>query len=74
MIKKVAFFTNGNVMVFNEDGEQIPKLQGFIAEVIEKIFEESNINTEFEFADWNLKEAFPCNFKWWFERTRKKGR
>ncbi len=30
MLKDVIFFTNGNVMVFDEDGEQIPELQGFI--------------------------------------------
>lgn len=66
-VKTVHFYKNGNVMVFDQSGEQIPELQGFILEVAEKLKEKCDKDTKFNFADWRIGSQ-ECNFSWWFEK------
>lgn len=68
--KQVIFFANGNIMVFDKDGEQIPKCQGCILdiEVIKNLNKYCDKSTEFYFGDWREKTKSPLNVKWWFEK------
>ena len=65
VVKSVLIFKNGMAMVFDEKGKQIPRLQGPIFEVIEKIAQDADENTEFEMQGGKM------NVSWWFA-TRKK--
>ena len=70
-VGSVTFFTNGMTMAFDEKGEQISKLQGFIldAEIIDKLKKHCNKDTKFYFADWNKREKLSLNIKWWFDKA-----
>ncbi len=46
-VKTVYLFANGNVAVFDQNGQQIPKLQGSIFKVMNKIANEADETTEF---------------------------
>lgn len=51
-IKSVYLFSNGMVMVFNHDGEQIPDYQGRHDEVVELIAREAPETASFKSAQW----------------------
>lgn len=53
MIKKVIHWANGMVMVFDENGKQMPEYQGIYEEVKDKILKDSNENTEFAGGNWS---------------------
>ena len=67
--KEVIVFTNGNIMVFDEKGNQIPSCQGCFLDtkIIEKLNKYCDINTKFYFGNWNEKVKQFVNVKWWFE-------
>lgn len=67
-IKEVYIYTNGNVMAFNEDGEQVVKCQGFIFDVANKLAEWCDEKTKFSFGQWK-GTMLPCDFSWWFKKT-----
>jgi len=69
--KKVIFFTNGNTMVFGNHGIQIPKLQGFIFDIVDKLQEACDEDTEFIYSKFGTNRI-DCNFKWWFEQRKDK--
>ncbi len=73
MLKDVIFFTNGNVMVFDEDGEQIPELQGFIMDITPKLISVCNEYTQFSYMEFRSGETLDCDFSWWFERGEDDG-
>ena len=69
--KEVIFFTNGQIMVFDKEGEQMAKCQGCILDVdiIENINKYCDENTEFYFGNWGERTKSPLNLKWWFEKN-----
>ena len=69
LAKHVTFFTNGNIMVFDKNGEQISKCQGCILDtkIIRNLNKYCNKDTEFYYGDWNEKTKIPLNMKWWFK-------
>lgn len=55
MIKQVIHWSNNAVMVFDEKGNQMPKLQGNYLKVRKKILRSKSLNkeqTKFFRADW----------------------
>lgn len=58
MIKEVYHWSNNNVMVFDEKGNQMPDFQGNYLEVRDKILATVLPSTKFYRADWgsNKKE------------------
>lgn len=66
MIHQVVLYSNGMVMVFDYNGEQIPELQGRFLDVRGLILKLVNDTTEFYIGDWNNgtvrmnKECFSC--------------
>lgn len=59
MIKDVIKWSNGMVMVFNENGEQMGQFQGKYEDVKERILKnDASKFTEYFYADWRggLKE------------------
>lgn len=68
-IKRVIFWTNGNVSVFDYNGEQVGEYQGHIFEKdkMELIKKNADENTQFSYAQWHGIEL-ECNFKWMFEK------
>lgn len=64
-IVKCLITTNGNVMAFDDDGNQIPECQGFILVVASQIKIRSDENTVWlfgNFRDW----LEPADFSWWY--------
>ena len=72
VIKNCIIFTNGVVMAFDEDGNQIPEYQGFILDVAEELKSHCNENTKWEFAEWG-KWSMPINLSWWWKEKQEKG-
>jgi len=55
-IASVVLWTNGIVSVFDEDGEQVPRLQGVYSQVADKIREElSKPDLSYGVADVDFK-------------------
>lgn len=52
MIKEAILFENEMVMVFDENGEQIPEYQGRHSKVVAKVILNSTDKTVFKFAKW----------------------
>lgn len=66
-VKDVFIFTNGNVMVMDENGEQMSEYQGFILDVASKLAEACDKDTNFEISEWkDWRETL--DFSWWFEK------
>jgi hypothetical protein len=61
MIEHVYRFANGLVMVFDEDGEQIPEYQGRWTEKREEILRDAQAWTEFYGADFREKVCWPLD-------------
>lgn len=55
-IKKVIHWSNNMVMVYDKNGEQMPKYQGSYLKVREKILKNCDENTIFSRADWGTGE------------------
>jgi len=69
-INKVIMFTNGVVLAFDKDGEQLPEFQRDIFNM-EEIFNASSKDTDFyisSFGEWIAK----LDLKWIFEETKNK--
>lgn len=52
-MKTVILWTNGNVMVFNDQGEQMPEYQGQFEHVARHI--NSVFSGTWEYGDWNAR-------------------
>lgn len=72
MIKDVYIWTNGTVMVFAENGEQIPELQGPLADVAEAISERLPLGATIRFADWSEGSMLRSMSRQSFDRLWKK--
>lgn len=64
MIKDVLRFQNGEVMVFDERGEQLPEYQGRYDEVKEKILADAPASAQFFRGGWNLASDVVPREKW----------
>lgn len=68
-IREVNIFTNGMVMAFDENGQQVAKCQGFIFEVVKSLVKYCDEKTHFNFMSWkNWTEE--CDFSWWFKKAK----
>ncbi len=52
MIARIYLWMNGQVMVFNEEGEQIPEYQGVHASVKEKILQDAPDSAQYLLCSW----------------------
>lgn len=53
MINKVIFWSNGMVMVFDENGQQLPDYQGKTGENLSKILKDAPPSCKFQEGNWN---------------------
>lgn len=51
-IEHVILWSNANVMVFGDTGNQVPDLQGVYFDVKDKVLESSDANTTFYHGVW----------------------
>jgi len=65
MIKQIIQFSNGMVMVFDENGEQMPEYQGRRSEAIKKLSGTLLNNVEFSIGSWN-SGTIPINKEQFF--------
>jgi len=72
-LKTVYIWTNGNVIAFNEYGNQVPECQGFIFDkrVASNIRRFADEKTEFYFGRWFGVEKMRCNFSWFWSKNVK---
>lgn len=56
-LKRVIRWQNGMVMAFDENGQQIPELQGPFEEVKEKCRAAADADTIFEGGNWTDKRT-----------------
>ena len=70
-IKYVHFCSNGMVIVFDYNGEQIGELQGFIFDVASKLKKHCDKDTQFYYVKGG-EHIIDCDFKWWFEKQEVK--
>lgn len=64
-IDAVWICDNGNVLVFDDKGEQVPEYQGFLFDIADRLKEVCDRDTEFKFCRWQEWQK-KCNFAWWF--------
>lgn len=64
MINQVVKFQNDIVVVFDENGEQMPEYQGRYDDVKERILADAHENAEFFHAVWNLSENAVPREEW----------
>lgn len=67
---EVYMFESGNVMAFDETGEQVMECQGFILDIASKLIENSDSKTKFSYVHWHDGIKVDCDFGWWFEKYR----
>lgn len=67
----VYIHTNGEVIAFDKEGNQVPECQGFILEdeVVKNLRKYADENTHFFFAEWQ-KQRMECDLSWWFNKRR----
>jgi len=53
MIDRIILWSNGNVMVFDEHGKQMPEYQGRRKEAAEKLADADLSQTSFQIGSWN---------------------
>ena len=70
-IKECIIWTNGMVSNFDEKGEQIPEYQGFILDIADKLKDNCDENTKWNFGKWQ-EWAYDANFKWYWEKKKSK--
>lgn len=63
---EVYIWSNGNVMVFDDHGNQIPKLQGTVFDLA-MVKAASDRDTEFYFGRWD-EGAVKMDVAWIFEK------
>ena len=71
---KVIFFSNGNTMAFNKNGEQMPEFQKSWMQLYIEFLKSKNINpTKVEFElPMGTADVFECKdeektwYNWWF--------
>lgn len=69
-IVECIIFSNGNVISFDEKGEQAPECQGFILDIAEKLKECCDENTRWklgEFGRW----TYGANLSWYWEKKKR---
>ena len=68
--KEVTIYKNGNIMAFDEKGEQMTNCQGCFLDVriVKSLNKYCDKDTQFYFGDWIHKMKDPVNVKWWFEQ------
>ena len=60
MVKSITFFNNGNVMCFDDKGQQVPKFQKSIIQVYCKLLEEEGTDpTTVDFTMPDGRKAKP---------------
>ena len=69
-VTEVVIFHNGMVVVFDENGKQIPELQGPIFEVMDKIGKAADENTKIHIAHSSASAREQLNVSWWFKNKR----
>lgn len=72
-VKDVFIFTNGNTMVMDESGEQLPEYQGFILDIAGKLMDVCDEETNFECKEFRTGHGVRLDISWWFEKYRSKG-
>ena len=68
-VKDCIIFTNGIVLSFDENGEQIPDCQGFILDIAEKLKSFCDENTKWKFGEFG-KWAYDANLSWYWEKKK----
>jgi hypothetical protein len=53
MIRTVTLFSNGNLMVFDEQDQQIGEYNGHWKDKIKQVMEDAPPDTTWEFSDWD---------------------
>ena len=53
MIQRVILWSNGMVLVFDQDGKQMPELQGKRSEVVSKLKTADLSEATFDIGAWN---------------------
>ena len=73
-VEKAIIFTNGMIMAFDEQGEQIPKCQGCILDikVVKNLNKYCDEDTIFSFAKWKERIYANLNLKYWFKKNKEK--
>lgn len=64
-IDTVIIFTNGNVMVCDENGEQMCDYQGFILDIAGKLKTDCDKDTKWKMGSYR-DGVMEANFSWWF--------
>lgn len=52
-MKEVIYWSNGVVMVFDDQGQQMPEYQGKFSECKQKILDAARPDTQFQAGIWN---------------------
>ncbi len=68
-IKKCVIWTNGMVLSFDENGNQIPDCQGFILEISEKLRINCDEDTKFSFGKWD-EFIEDVDFSWYWLKNK----
>lgn len=68
-IKDCILATNGMVSTFDENGEQILGLQGFILDIADKLKENCDENTKWIFGGPG-KGTLDCNMSWYWKKKK----
>jgi len=71
VIKTVTLWSNGMVMVFDDEGKQMPQYQGTRAEAAEKLKDAFLGEAKFNMAVWH-EELSPCSANSFFFACRLK--
>lgn len=71
-IKNVVMATNGMVICFDKEGQQMKDYHGFILDIPDKLKENCDETTNFSFGDWDNETRMNCNFRWWFKDNKEK--
>jgi len=67
VVSKVYLWSNGNIMVFDEKGKQIPDLQRSDIFDLRSVKEASTKDTEFYFGKWK-ENLIKLEVSWLFNR------
>ena len=69
IIKHCTIWTNGIVMSFDENGEQVPEYQGFILDIAEKLKTGCDENTKWAFGKYDewIQDA---NLNWYWTKDK----
>lgn len=68
-IKDCILATNGMVMSFDENNEQISEYEGFILDIADKLKEGCDENTKWIFGGPG-KGTLDCNMSWYWKKRK----